>query len=53
MFENVSFFAHMYLKFAKSANMTQNFFFLKKSNVGIKNAEFDADFFQEHFVKSL
>jgi hypothetical protein len=36
MFENVQFFSHLHLKYAKSAIMTQNNFFLKNINVGIK-----------------
>jgi hypothetical protein len=52
MFANVSLFVHMYLKFAKSADLTQNFF-AQKIQYGYKNAEFDADFFQEYFVKPL
>jgi hypothetical protein len=44
MFENVQFFSHLHLKYTKSANMTQKNFFLKNINMGIKNAEFYADF---------
>jgi hypothetical protein len=44
MFENVQFFSHLHLKYAKSAIMTPKFFFLKNINMGIKNAEFYADF---------
>ncbi len=45
MFENVQFFSHLHLKYAKSAIMTPNFFFLEKYNyVYKKNAEFYADF---------
>ncbi len=44
MFENVQFFSHLHLKYAKSAIMTQKIFFLKNINMGIKNAEFYADF---------
>jgi hypothetical protein len=36
MFENVQFFSHLHLKHAKSAIMTQTFFFLKNINMGIK-----------------
>ncbi len=36
MFENVQFFSHLHLKYAKSAIMTQNIFFLKNINMGIK-----------------
>ncbi len=44
MFENLQFFSHLHLKYAKSAIRTQTFFFLKNINMGIKNAEFYADF---------
>ena len=40
--------ARLVSKFAKSANMTPKIFFFKKIFMGIKNAEFDADF---RFVK--
>jgi hypothetical protein len=41
MFENVQFFSHLHLKYAKSAIMTQKNFFLKNINFGYqKNAEF-------------
>jgi hypothetical protein len=36
MFENVQFFSHLHLKYAKSAIMTQKKSFLKNTNVGIK-----------------
>ncbi len=36
MFKNVQFFSHLHFKIAKSAIMTQTFFFLKNSNLGIK-----------------
>ncbi len=36
MFENVQFFPHLHLKYAKSAIMTQKCFFLKNISVGIK-----------------
>ncbi len=39
MFENVQIFSHMHFKIAKSAIMTQNFFFLKNINMGIKNTQ--------------
>ncbi len=44
MFQNVQFFSHLHLKYAKSAIMTQKKFFFKNINMGIKNAEFYADF---------
>ncbi len=45
MFENVQFFSHLHLKYAKSAIMTQKNFFLTNIIMGIKkNAEFNADF---------
>jgi hypothetical protein len=44
MSENVQFFSHLHLKFAKSAIMTQTFLFWKNINMGIKKAEFYADF---------
>ncbi len=46
MFENVQFFSHMHLKYAKSAIMTQKKFFLKNINMGIKKIikELYADF---------
>ncbi len=43
MFENVQFFSHLHLKYAKSAIMTQFFFFFNINMVS-KNAEFYADF---------
>jgi hypothetical protein len=36
MFENVQFFSHLHLKYAKSAIMTQNIFFFKNNNLDIK-----------------
>jgi hypothetical protein len=36
MFENVQFFSHLHLKYAKSAVMTQKKYFLKNINMGIK-----------------
>ncbi len=39
MFENVQFFSHLQFKIAKSAIMTQKFFFLKNINMGIKNTQ--------------
>jgi hypothetical protein len=36
MFENVQFFSHLHLKYAKSAIMTQKIFFLKNINMSIK-----------------
>jgi hypothetical protein len=36
MFENVQFFSHLHLKYAKSAHMTQKIFFLKNIIMGIK-----------------
>ncbi len=33
MFENVQFFSHLHLKFAKSAIMTQKKFFVKNINI--------------------
>jgi hypothetical protein len=45
MFENVQFFSHLHLKYAKSAIMTQKKFFLKNTHYGYqKNAAFYADF---------
>ncbi len=44
MFENVQFFSHLHLKYAKSAIMTQKFFFLEKYHYGYKKTEFYADF---------
>ena len=45
MFENVQFFSHLHLKYAKSAIMTQNKFFGKNINMCIKkNPEYHADF---------
>jgi hypothetical protein len=44
MFENVQFFSHLHFKIAKSAIMTQKFFW-KKYQYGYQtNAEFYADF---------
>jgi len=39
MFENVQFFSHLHLKYAKSAIMTQKIFFLKNINMGIKKTQ--------------
>jgi hypothetical protein len=39
MFENVQFFSHLHFKIAKSAIMTQKFFFLKNINMGIKKTQ--------------
>ncbi len=39
MFENVPFFSHLHFKIAKSAIMTQNFFFFKNINIGIKKTQ--------------
>ncbi len=39
MFENVQMFSHMHLNYAKSAIMTQKFFFLKNINMGIKKTQ--------------
>jgi hypothetical protein len=36
MLENVQFFSHLHLKYAKSAIMTQKKFFLKNINMGIR-----------------
>ncbi len=44
MFENVQFFSHLHLKYAKSAIMIPKNFFLKNIIMGIQNAEFYADF---------
>ena len=45
MFENVQFFSHLHLKYAKSAIMTQEKCFLEKYQYGYKkNAEFYSDF---------
>ncbi len=44
MFENVQFFSHLHLKYAKSAIMTQKKFSRKISIWVSKNAEFYADF---------
>ncbi len=44
MFENVQFFSHLHFKIAKSAIMTPKNFCLKNINMGIKKAEFYADF---------
>jgi hypothetical protein len=44
MFENVQFFSHLHFKIAKSANMTQKFFWEKYQYGYQKNAEFYADF---------
>ncbi len=38
MLENVQFFSHLHLKYAKSAIMTQKIFFLKNINMGIKKS---------------
>ncbi len=43
MFENVQFFSHLHLKYAKSAIMTQNFFFLRIS-IWVTNKRRIADF---------
>jgi hypothetical protein len=40
MFENVQFFSHLHLKYAKSAIMTQKMLFLKNIIMGIKKAGF-------------
>jgi hypothetical protein len=41
MFDNVQFFSHLHLKYAKSAIMTQKIFFLEKYQYGYqKNPEF-------------
>jgi hypothetical protein len=39
MFENAQFFSHLHLKYAKSATMTQKFFFLKNIIIGIKKTQ--------------
>ncbi len=39
MFENVQFFSHLYLKYAKSAIMTQKIFFLINIIMGIKKTQ--------------
>jgi hypothetical protein len=39
MFENVQFFLHLHFQIAKSAIMTQNIFFLKNINVGIRKTQ--------------
>ncbi len=39
MFENVQFFSHLHLKYAKSAIMTQKNFFLKNIIMGIKKTQ--------------
>ncbi len=44
MFENVQFFSHLHFKIAKSAIMTEIFFFFKYQYGYPKNAEFYADF---------
>ena len=45
MSENVQFVLHLHFKNPKNdAIMTQKKFFLKNINMGIKNAEFNADF---------
>jgi hypothetical protein len=45
MFENVQFFSHLHFNIVKNAIMTQQNFFLKNINMGIKKtAEFYADF---------
>ncbi len=43
MFENVQFFSHLHLKYAKSAIMFQKKFFLKNIIMGIKKTHY-ADF---------
>jgi hypothetical protein len=42
--QNVQFFSHLHLKYAKSAIMTQKIFFLKNIIMGIKKTEFSVDF---------
>ncbi len=39
MFENVQFFSHLHLKYAKSTIMTQKIFFLKNIIMGIKKTQ--------------
>jgi hypothetical protein len=39
MFENEQFFSHLHLKYAKSAIMTQQIFFLKNIIMGIKKTQ--------------
>ena len=39
MFENVQFFSHLHLKYAKSAIMTQKIFFLKNIIMGIQKTQ--------------
>jgi hypothetical protein len=39
MFENVQFFSHLHLKYAKSAFMTQQNFFLEKYQYGYKKTQ--------------
>ncbi len=39
MFESVQFFSHLYLKYAKSAIMTQKIFVLKNINMGIRKTQ--------------
>ncbi len=39
MFENVQYFSYLHLKYAKSAIMTQKFFFLKNVIMGIKKTQ--------------
>ena len=39
MLEIVQFFSHLHFKIAKSAIMTQKFFFLKNINMGIKKTQ--------------
>ncbi len=39
MFENVQFFSQLHFKIAKSAIMTQKFFFLENIIMGIKNTQ--------------
>ncbi len=39
MFENVQFFSHLHLKYAKSAIMTEKKFFLKNIIMGIKKMQ--------------
>jgi hypothetical protein len=40
MFENVQLFSHLHLKYAKSAIMTHNIFFLQNINMGKKKQNF-------------
>ncbi len=39
MFENVQFFSHLHLKYAKSAIMTQKIFLVININMGIKKTQ--------------